>query len=188
MQPPPSTSPPAIGTTLLHDRRLMGLLIAGGLIMLIALTLLRFSGAYFTSTSRSPGNEFAAGGMSLKLSDTGQVVDGGQMRPGDVRSGRQTVTNTGHRGALFLVVDDLEPGNRLARVLRIRVQQVSPYRPTVLYDGALTQLSRLQLATLSTAEERTWELTVTWPESASSEALEGSRTALAFEWRMESTP
>ena len=64
---PPSGPSTADGPSvaLLRDRRLIGLLIAIGVVLLVALTTVGFSGAYFTSTSRSPGNEFVAGAVGL---------------------------------------------------------------------------------------------------------------------------
>src|SRR3954452_11152000 len=87
---------------LLGNRRLLGLLISGGVVLLVVASVIGFSGAYFTSNSQSPGNEFAAGGMTLTLGVPGQIVDGNGMLPGDTRSGEQEVGNTGHRGLLVL--------------------------------------------------------------------------------------
>src|SRR3954469_1326648 len=99
----PASGPAGRGAprvAVLEDRRLVGLLIAIGVVLIVVLTMVGFSGAYFTSTSRSPGNEFQAGSVSLTLSQSGAVVDGAGLSPGDVRRGEQTVTNTGHRAKL----------------------------------------------------------------------------------------
>ena len=173
--------------TLPGARRGTLLVIAAGAVLLVATTV-GFSGAYFTSTSRSPDNRFAAGGVSLRLSEPGEVVDGAGMRPGDVRSGDQTVTNTGHRAALVLDVVDLDLRSPLTRVLDVRVRQTSPPRATAAYDGPLARLHRVVLGTLDRGESRTWTITVTWPAREDSRRLEGTSTTLDFDWRQEAVP
>jgi hypothetical protein len=173
---------------LFRDRRFMVLLIAGGVIVLVALTLVGFSGAYFTSTSRAPGNEFEAGEVGLQLSETGEVVDGGGMVPGDTRGGDQTVTNTGHRAVLALEVLDLDTGSPLAEVLKVRVRQTLPAGPGAAYDGPLADLDRVELGTLAHDESRTYTITVEWPASEDDPDLEGERTSLHFDWQLESVP
>jgi len=181
---PPDSDGPQLA--LLRDRRFLVLLIAGGVIALVALTLIRFSGAYFTSTSRSPGNEFAAGEVGLQLSVTGEVVDGDGMVRGDTRSGDQTVTNTGHRAVLALAVLDLDTDSPLAGVLQVRVRQTLPAGPGPAYDGPLADLDQVELGTLAHDESRTYTITVDWPEREDDPALEGERTSLQFDWQLES--
>ena len=185
---PTAPSPSGAGgphAALLHDRRLMALLIAIGVMALVVVSVVGFSGAYFTSTSRSPGNQFAAAGVGMELSQTGQVVDGGGMRPGDVRTGAQTVTNTGHRAVLVLDVLDLDLGSPLTGVLRVRVVQSEPAGTAPAYDGPLAGLDQVRLATLDRDERRTWTITVTWPEAEDSTVLEGASTSLDFAWHLE---
>src|SRR5690349_18129652 len=83
--------------SLLRDRELLASLSAGGVMEFVVTTVVGFSGAVFSSTSSSPGNEYAAAGMGLTLARTGQLVDGSGMVAGDSRSGTQTITNNGHR-------------------------------------------------------------------------------------------
>jgi hypothetical protein len=173
---------------LLRDRRFMVLLIAGGVIALVTLTVVGFSGAYFTSTSRSPGNEFEAGEVGVELSVTGEVIDGDGMLPGDSRSGEQTVTNTGHRAVLSLEVLDLDPTSPLAAVLGVRVRQTLPAGADAAYDGPLADLGSVELGTLAKDESRTYSITVEWPEDEDDPALEGERTSLDFDWQLESVP
>ena len=164
----------------------MVLLIAGGVIALVALTLIGFSGAYFTSTSRSPGNEFEAGEVGLELSVAGEVVDGAGMEPGDTRSGDQTVTNTAHRALLSLEVLDLDPDSPLAAVLSVRVRQTLPAGADAAYDGPLADLGSVELGTLENDESRTYTITVEWPAREDDPGLEGERTSLEFDWQLES--
>jgi hypothetical protein len=173
---------------LLHDRRLLGLLIAGGVTLLVAGAVIGFSGAYFTSTSGSPGNEFAAARMGLELAVPGQIIDGEGMVPGDVRTGDQTVTNTGHRGHLVLEAQGLTSAGELTNALEIRIERTDSSPPVGVYDGALDRLDSLDLGTIETDERRVYTFTVTWPEGQDSGALNGDSTSLVFDWQLESLP
>lgn len=181
-------TPAGPGARLLRDRRLLWLLIAVGVMALVVVAVVRFSGAFFTSTSRSPGNEFAAATMGLELATTGQLVDGEGMLPGDSRTGTQTVTATGHAGTLTLTAHDVVETSRLADVLRVTVRQTVPPIATPAYDGPLTELDRVDLGLLGTGEPRTWSITVTWPPAADDPELAGSSTTLDFRWALESVP
>jgi len=170
---------------LLRDRRLLGLLITGGVMLLVAAAVIGFSGAYFTSTSDSPGNELAAATMGLDLAVTGQIVDGDGMVPGDVRTGDQTVTNTGHRGHLVLEAQDLDEAQPLSKVLQIRIERTDS-APVVVYDGTLDHLASLDLGTIEADESRDYTFTVTWPQHQDSPTLAGDTTSLVFDWQLES--
>lgn len=173
---------------LLRDRRLLWLLVAVGVMALVVVAAVQFSGAYFTSSSRSPGNQFAAATMSLELAEDGQLLDGDGMLPGDSRSGTQTVTNTGHQGRLTLTARDVAKTSLLARALRVTVRQTSPPATAPAYDGPLTDMDRVDLGLMATDEPRTWSITVTWPASEDDPALAGSSTTLDFRWTLESVP
>lgn len=185
------SGPPAAGgpnLALLLDRRLAWLLMAIAVILVVALSIVGFSGAFFTSTSKSPGNEFAAGGVSFTLSETGPLVDGNGMAPGDNRSGDQTVTNTGHQAVLKLSADNVDQASALIDVLNVRVQQTSPALPDPVYSGPLESLVRVRLGTFLRDEVRTYSVTVIWPENQDSLSLRGAQTSLEFDWKMESVP
>jgi hypothetical protein len=173
---------------LLQDRRFLVLLLACGVIMLVATTAISFSGAYFTSSSRSPDNEFVAGSVDLQLSQTGQVVNGDQMIPGDIRTGEQTVTNLAQAALLTLRPRDLDTRSPLAHVLDIKVRQTVPAKPDApaLYYGPLDEMGKVELGTLAEGESRTYSITVEWPARDDDRELQGSRTSLEFDWRLES--
>lgn len=172
---------------LLRDRRLMLLLIAIGVILLVALSVVGFSGALFSSTSRSPGNRFVAGTVGLELSQTGQVVDGQGIFPGVVRTGQQVVTNTGHRARLVLEVRNLS-ASPLNQVLQVEVLQTQPPGPAPAYDGPLAGLDRASLGILAGDESRTYRITVEWPAAEADPSLEGAQSSLDFDWQLESVP
>lgn len=171
--------------TLLRDRKLLALLIAGGVIAFVATTVVGFSGAFFTSTSKSPGNEFDAARMGLTLSRTGQLVDGAGMVAGDSRVGSQTVTNNGHRGRLTLGTRGLDGQSPLVQVLTVVVQQTAPAQQQPAYSGKLTGLSNVPLGTLANGEVRSYRVTLTWPAGSGASAV-GTSTSLTFDWQIES--
>jgi hypothetical protein len=173
---------------LLARRRLLGTLIAGGVTMLVGASVIGFSGAYFTSTSSSPDNEFAAAGMGLTLDVPDEIVDGAGMRPGDVRTGDQSVTNTGHRGLLVLEGKDIDRTQPLSRVLTVTIRQTAPSAAAPVYDGPLSDLRAVELGTLTKDERRSYRFTVTWPAGSGSPALDGTSTSLRFDWQLESVP
>ncbi len=176
------------GASLLKDRRLLLILISIGVAAFVVTAVVGFSGAYFTSTSQSPGNEYAAAGVGLQLSQGGQVVDGVGMRPGDTRAGDQTVTNTDHRAVLVLGVLNLDTGSPLAAVLNVRVRQTEPAMPNDSYDGPLASLDQVGLGTLDRDETRTYTITLDWPASDNSPSLESTSTRLDFDWQLEAVP
>lgn len=185
----PAPRSPASGAprvALLGNRRLLALLIAIGVLLLLVLTMIGFSGAYFTSTSRSPGNEFKAGSVGLSLSQPGAVVDGAGMIPGDSRDGDQTVTNTGHRAKLVLDVRNLDTESPLTAVLDVTVLQTLPPLTNPAYEGPLAGLDRVNLGTLNRDEVRTYQITVTWPAADDDLNLRGAEASLDFDWKVAS--
>ncbi|WP_243056989.1 hypothetical protein [Nocardioides sp. SR21] len=170
---------------LLRDRKLIAILIAGGVMAFVVTAVIGFSGAVFSSTSSSPGNEYAAAGMGLTLARTGQLVDGSGMAPGDSRSGTQTVTNEGHRGRLTLDARGVDGQSPLAKVLAVVVQQTDPAQAQPAYDGPLTGLSSVLLGTLAPGESRSYRVTLTWPAGTGAGAA-GTTTSLTFDWQIES--
>lgn len=173
--------------SLLRDRKLIAILIAGGVMAFVVTAVVGFSGAFFSSTSHSPGNEYSAAGMGLTLARTGQLVDGSGMAAGDSRSGTQTVTNQGHRGRLTLDARGVDGQSPLARVLTVVVLQTDPALAQPAYDGPLAGLSQVPLGTLATGDRRSYRITVTWPAGTGSGAA-GTSTSLTFDWQIESVP
>jgi hypothetical protein len=172
---------------LLRNRRLLGLLISGGLVILVVAGVIGFSGAYFTSNSQSPGNEFAAAGMTLTLKVPGQIIDGAGMLPGDTRTGQQTVTNTGHRGLLVLEAKELT-STRLTRVLNLTVLRDDGSTPVEVYDGPLLDLRPLELGPMDRDEVWHYTFRMSWPAGEDSPELSEATASFTFAWRLDSLP
>ena len=182
----PAAAPSSRGG-FLRDRRLLGALISVGVVILVVSSVIGFSGAYFTSTSRSPGNEFAAAGMGLDLKIPGQVVDGQGMLPGDTRSGEQTVTNTGHRGLLVLSATGLK-STKLTRVLDLQVRRTDTESPVEVYDGPLIDMGPVELGAMEQDETRDYTFKLIWPEFRDDPDLSEDRISFDFDWRLDSVP
>jgi len=172
---------------LLRDRRLLGLLITGGVTLLVAAAVIGFSGAYFSSSSQSPGNEFGAAEMTLTLSVPGQIIDGDGMLPGDTRSGEQQVTNNGHRGLLVLEPQDLK-NTKLTRILELQVLQDDGSTPVEVYDGPLLDMRPLELGAMEKDEVRHYTFKVSWPARNDSPDLSETSASFTFDWRLDSLP
>lgn len=187
----PSSSAPQPGRPsagILQDRRLLALLICGGVMALVVVTVIGFSGAVFSSSSSSPGNQFAAGSVSLELAETGQLIDGTGLQPGVSRSGSQTVTNLGHRATVSLGTLELDSGSALVGVLIVVVRQTDPALSAPVYSGPLGDLEEASLGTFAHQESRSFSVEVRWPEEQNSATLEGASTSFRFDWRAESVP
>lgn len=79
---------------ILHDRRLLALMIAGGVMAAVVVFVIGFSGALFTATSNHPANTFSAGDLQVRLSKTGALLDGANLRPGSTRTGTVSVSTS----------------------------------------------------------------------------------------------
>jgi hypothetical protein len=187
----PSSSAPLPGgpsAGILRDRRLQLLLICGGVMALVVVTVVGFSGALFSSSSSSPGNQFEAGTVSLELAKAGQIVDGTGLEPGVARTGSQTVTNLGHRARVVLGTLELDTSSALVGVLLVVVRQTDPSLSDPIYSGPLSELDGTALGTFAHDESRSFSVEVRWPAEQSSPALEGASTSFRFDWRAESLP
>jgi hypothetical protein len=157
------------------------MLIAFGVMALVVVSVIGFSGAYFSSRSTSPDNAFTASTVKLTLATSGSIVDGAGLSPGVSRSGSQTVTNAGHRSTVTLATRGLPPTSRLADVLRVVVTQTGPSARTA-YDGPLSGLGTVALGTFAKGEQRTFEIAVSWPSDQADTSLQGASVSFSFDW------
>ncbi|WP_028645497.1 hypothetical protein [Nocardioides sp. URHA0020] len=181
--PPPD--PVGRSGALLRDRWLLSMLIAFGVMALVVVSVIGFSGAYFSSRSTSPDNAFTAATVELDLARSGSLIDGAGLFPGASEAGTQTVTNGGHRSAVTLGTGDLSASSRLADVLQVVVTQTSPSTRTV-YDGRLSNLASVALGTFERGESRSYEIAVRWPADEDDPSLQGADVTFSFDWRAES--
>lgn len=166
---------------LLGDRWLLLMLTAFGVMALVVVSVIGFSGAYFSSRSTSPGNAFQAGTVQLTVARSGSLIDGSGLYPGAAKVGTQTVTNTQHRAAVTLRVGGLSPTSRLADALTIVVTQTSPSGQAI-YEGRLSDVGTLTLGTFEKGEQRSYQLAVSWPPGQGDLTLQGASVSFSFDW------
>jgi hypothetical protein len=175
---------------ILHDRRLLGLLLAGGVMAAVVVFVIGFSGAFFTATSNHPANTFSAGDLQVRLSKTGALLDGTNLRPGSTRTGTVSVTNVAHKARLTLDVSGLTntpPSATLADVIGVTVRETSPGNVR-RYDGLLKNLHDIGLGTFAAGEQRSYEIRINWPAAATDPSRRGVTTSFAFDWLGTSVP
>lgn len=169
-----------------RNRWLMLLLIACGVMSLVVVSVVGFSGAYFSSRSSSPDNTFTAAKITLTIARSGQVLDGSGFSPGVSRTGNQTVTNVDHSAAVTLAVSGLT-SSPLADVLKVAVTETSPSTSKV-YEGSLSGFGTVALGTFAAAEQRSYQIVVSWPAAQDAPSLQGAQVSFSFDWRAASVP
>jgi spore coat-associated protein N len=154
--------------------------------LIIASAFLIGSGAIFTSTSANPGNMFTAGVLTHDNSKAGTaILTVDPMKPGDVKFGTVTITNTGDLAGAFSLAmakaDDTAPkGGHLYDVLQLKIDDGT----TTYYDGNLSAfVSGTAVGSFAPLQVRTYTFTVTFPEGGLTDnQYQGSSTTVDFTW------
>lgn len=176
------------GARILHEPRLLALLLAGGVMATIVVFVIGFSGAFYTAESSDGGSAVSAGEVRLTVSNTGELLDGAALKPGSTRTGDVTVTNTEHKARVTLAVTGLTetpPGQSLAGVLNVTVKETAPSAVT-RYSGKLKDLGTMQLGIFGGGEQRSYQITVAWPAFDDSLTYANIKISFTFDWRAES--
>lgn len=185
MDPPgPADLAPRAGeraAAVLGDRRAMVMMVSFGVMAFVVVTVIGFSGAFFTSTSTSPDNTFSAGSVDITLSAAGSLLDGSGLYPGQSRTGTQTVTNVGHAATVTLGATGFGPETRLADVLVVTVSETTP-ASRQLFTGTLRALQGVDLGRFAADEKRGYTITVQWPKDQASPTLQGAVVSFDFTW------
>jgi hypothetical protein len=169
--------------------RLLLLLAVCGAMLVVAMTAVVASGAYFTATSVDTGNIVAAGGVKLTLAPSGQIVDLSDLAPGDSRSGTVEVLNTISEAAVSLSVVDLQQAPLTAgldRILDVEVRETTPGQ-AVRYVGKLGDLHGVAVGTLGEGGRAAFVVTVSWPDDEDERSRQGATAEFVFEWTAVST-
>lgn len=164
---------------LIHSRH--WLLLAA--LALVALTLgsAMFSGASFTSKSANKAS-LAAGSVQLSSSKANQaIVSATGMEPGVSREGTIVIGNQGDvAGTVTLKASGLT-GTTLAGVIDLKVDDITS-GTTQKWSGKLGSFSSLALGSFAASTSRSYRFTLSWPAASDSASLQGTSTALTFEW------
>lgn len=147
-----------------HKRITAGLATA-----LAALGIAVGSGATFNSQTANPSNTFTAGTLTHTNSKNGvAIVTGANMKPGDVKTGEVTITNTGSLAGVFTLKESNASNAFAAGSLHLKIEDVTGATPTQVYYGDLGSVASagLSLGTYASLEARTYRFTVTLDQNA----------------------
>lgn len=114
-----------------HKRSIVGLAT-----VLAAATVAVGSGATFTSQSANAQSSFVSGTLTQTNSKDGVAIfAGANMKPGDVRTGDVTITNTGSLPGIFTLKEQNDTNEFQAGSLNLKIQDTADN--SVVYNGDL---------------------------------------------------
>jgi hypothetical protein len=178
---------------IIHEPRLMVLLLAGGIMAAVVVFAVGFSSALYTVSSSEGGSTVGAGAIRLTLAPTGEIIDGAGLKPGATRTGSVTVTNAEQKAEVSLAVANLADtpsgAPSLADVLYVKVTETSPGN-ALLFNAKLRALasSPLALGTWPAGQQRSYRIQVDWPLTQDSLTYASVKTTFAFDWKAVSLP
>ncbi len=148
------------------------------------------SGADFSSHSANPANTFSSGTLVQSNSKNGvAIVTGSNMKPGDVRSGEVTITNTGSLAGTFKLTE-ANPSNGFgAGDLTLKIDDVTGEKSVNVYSGDIgkVQAGGIGLGSYAAGEARTYKFTATFVQGAPNSDQAKSAKA-DYEWDAVPTP
>ena len=147
-----------------HKRAIVGLAT-----ILAATAVAVGSGATFTSETANAESSFVSGTLTQSNSKDGvAIVTGANMKPGDVRTGEVTITNTGSLPGVFTLSERNDSNGFQAGSLNLKIQDTAP-GGSVIYNGDLGSVPAAGIALGSFAADggaKTYRFTVTLQASA----------------------
>lgn len=159
-------------------------IIAGLATALVALGLAVGSGATFSSQTANPSNTFTSGSFTHTNSKNGvAIVTGSNMKPGDVKTGEVTITNTGTLAGTFKVVESGVSNSFSAGNLKLKIEDVTTATPTQLYSGDLGGVATagIALGSYAVGEAHTYRFTVTFDQNAGN-TDQGKSASADYTW------
>jgi hypothetical protein len=154
--------------------------VAGFATVLAALGVAAGSGATFSAQTANPSNSFTSGTLlhTNSKGDGVTIVTGSNLKPGDIRTGETTITNTGSLAATF-TLSEINDSNAFGTgVLDLVIDQVKSGVTTNVYTGDLGGMSPAGLGSFAPGEARTYKYTVTLDPVSSTNTDQG-KTATA---------
>jgi hypothetical protein len=157
--------------------------VAGLATILAAVGVAAGSGATFSSQTANPTNTFASGTLTQTNSKNGvAIVTGANMKPGDVKTGDVTITNTGSLAGVFKLTEVNDSNGFAAGSLKLKITDVAS--SATVYDGDLGSVADagIQLGTFAAdGGAKTYRFTVTLA-SAATNADQGKSAAAEYVW------
>lgn len=152
--------------------------------MLAAIGVAVGSGATFNSHSANPSNTFASGIFTHSNSKDGvSILTGSNMKPGDVKTGEVTITNTGTLAGTFKLSETGDSNGFNPGSLQLKIDDVTGGSTTKVYEGDLGSVSAagLALGEYAPDEAHTYRFTVTLAQGAPN-SDQGKSAAADYEW------
>jgi spore coat-associated protein N len=150
---------------------------------------------FFDASTTNPSNSFTAGTLQMTNSKSGvAIVTGTNMRPGDVKNGTVTITNSGSLSATMTLSEgSIVPGAgtpTFAHDLQLVVVDTSITGTPTVYSGAFDSMGTITLNPLTgtgqwpASEAHTFSFTVTFPNAAtnSDNQYQSTSASAAFDW------
>jgi len=158
----------------------------GGLATILAAAGLAIgSGATFSAQSANPANTFTSGTLLHTNSANGlAIVTGANLKPGDVRTGEVTITNTGTLNGAFKLSESNDSSSFSAGSLELSIDDVTvPATPANVYSGDLGQVAAagIALGDQAAGAARRYRFTVTL-DAAAPNADQGKSATADYEW------
>jgi len=148
------------------------------------------SGADFSSHSANPANTFSSGTLVQSNSKNGvAVVTGSNLKPGDVRSGEVTITNTGSLAGTFKLAESNASNAFGSGDMTLKIDDVSGKTPVSVYSGDVGKVPAegIGLGSYGAGEARTYRFTATFAQNAPNS--DQAKVAKAdYEWDAVPTP
>jgi hypothetical protein len=154
-------------------------IIAGLATALAAVGVAVGSGATFTSATANPTNTFTSGTFTHTNSKNGAAITtGSNMKPGDIKTGDVTITNTGSIAGNFTLTEANATNGFGAGDLHLNVQDITtPASPTTVYNGDLGSAGSIALGNYPAGAAHTYRFTVTLDQNAPNSDQGKSATA-----------
>ncbi len=146
------------------------------------------SGADFSSHSANPANTFSSGTLVQSNSKSGvAIVTGSNLKPGDVRSGEVTITNTGSLAGSFKLAESSASNGFGAGDMTLKIEDVTGSKTTDIYSGDIGKVPAggIALGSYAAGEARTYRFTTTFAEG-SPNSDQGKVAKADYEW--DATP
>jgi spore coat-associated protein N len=148
------------------------------------------SGADFSSHSANPANTFASGTLLQSNSKSGvAIVTGSNLKPGDVRSGEVTITNTGSLAGAFKLLESSASNSFGAGNMTLKIDDVTGSKVTNVYSGDIGKVPAegIGLGSYTAGEARTYRFTATFNKEAPN-SDQGKVAKADYEWDAVPTP
>jgi spore coat-associated protein N len=142
------------------------------------------SGADFSSHSANPTNTFSSGSLLQSNSKSGvAVVTGSNLKPGDVRSGEVTITNTGSLAGSFKLTESKASNGFGEGDMTLKIDDVSGKAPVSIYSGDIGKVPAggIGLGSYAAGEARTYRFTTTFAQG-SPNSDQGKVATADYEW------